>query len=237
MNIRKICFFILMISTIGNSKASQEDKDKEEEKDLTLCRALWQNKLNTFKKTDIWCYSFEENYIHHIEIADLKRFFLRKPLSILRKPLSKGEKLSFSKTDCLRFFAYSPGCFPEVISDLNYDIDMDDEEFEKIKEKYGLKEGVNDLLLKRFWNNAIKKIEMRRKNAQLIREFLEKNAEPDEEREKILQVMSKEVDENWQRLRSAVLKKNPDKREVIKLLESPRSFSQLPKLVAFKHVV
>ena len=233
MNIRKICFFILMISTIGNSKASQEDKDKEEEKDLILCRALWRNDPNTFG-TQIRCYSSDKNKIHHIEIADLKRFFFR------TFP-SKSEKLFFSKTDCLRFFAYSPDtCSGKSIGDLNFSINMDDEGFEKVKkeeiEKRELKEGAKDLPWEGFWENAREEIERQRKEAQLTRDYLEKSAESDEAREKILQVMSEEVDENWEMLKNAVLKEDPDQEEVLKLLELPRSLSQLPKLVAFKHV-
>ena len=120
---------------------------------------------------------------------------------------------------------------------------MNDEEFEKEKkdiiEKRGCleKDGkMKNQSWKGFWNIR-KEVERGRKEAQLIRDYLEEKAESPKEREKILQAMSKEVGRNWRRLKNAVLKESPDQEEVLKLLKSPLSLSKLPELIAFKSLI
>ena len=45
MNIRKIYFFILIISIVGNSKTAQVEENQGKEKALSLHVALWHDTL------------------------------------------------------------------------------------------------------------------------------------------------------------------------------------------------
>ncbi len=249
INSRKIGFFILMISVIGNSKSSEIEKtwllkkepgkiSSQEEKDLSLCNILWQNGLE-IDGTQIYCPDYnDKEKMHEIEIADLQRFFLR-------KTPSPNEKLSFSRTDYLKVLAYSPDKFPKSFSEINYYIGNfdinDDEKFEKIKkikiEKNKKKKKWwwrNKESWEGFWNNVREVMKREIGEWQLTRDYLEKNAKSDKEREEIFRIMINKVIKNWEKIKKTVLTESPDKQEVIELLKLPLGLRQLPELIAFK---
>ncbi len=239
MNLRKIGFFILMVSIVGNSKTAQVEENQGKEKALSLHVALWHDTLK-IEGEQISCSDYsDEKKIHKIKIENLQKFFRM-------KPIRRGEELSFSKTDYLRNSAYSADYLQKFISNLdNYidilNIDLDsDEEFEKKKKELiesfrrSFKEGKRENQWEGFWTIFRKDMKKTKEKVELIRDYLEKKAESDEERKEISQEMTKRVIENWERLRNAVLAGSPDIQEIIESLKLPRELNQLPELVTFK---
>ncbi len=242
MNIRKISFLILMISTIGNSRVPKVESKEWLEKSLSFAIAFEQSSIK-IEGERISCPDYtNEKKTHNIQIEDLQALFDNRVRSTMLNQKyynNKDGKVGYLVSFILYFDENGrdlPGSIGELNTGINECSKLMDEKspnLKKIKkeiteearatlEKRGFDpHEIDDLVWPEFFDNQIKHAKKMIEGRQLTKDYLEKKAGSDEEREKILQKMNSEVKSNRTKLWNLMGKKNPDRKEVIELLKKP----------------